>query len=299
VKARYKGSQALYLSNEVCYGEQAANQAPVISGTPATSVTEGENYLFTPNASDPDGDALSFSITGKPAWASFNTSTGTLSGTPASGTAGLYSGITISVSDGELSDTMAAFAIEVAQPEPVNQAPLISGTPATSVKEGESYLFRPDASDPDGDSLTFSITNKPTWASFDSLTGTLTGIPGSADIGSHTDILITLSDGTDTDQLPAFTITVDAIVVSSTTLNWVAPSTREDGSVLSISEIDGYRIYMGDSESTLAVVVDINDYSITEYTLTEIPEGNHYFAVTAYDLTGSESGKSNIILKSF
>jgi hypothetical protein len=300
IEARYISAQAFYLSNEVCYEVQASNQAPVISGAPVTSITEGESYLFKPSASDPDGDSLTFNIANKPAWASFDAGTGTLSGSPASGTAGLYSGITIRVSDGELSDTLAAFTIEVVEPEPINQAPVISGTPVTSIDEGESYLFKPSASDPDGDSLTFSITNKPMWASFDSTTGTLTGTPQSTDIGSYAEIQITVSDGTDTDQLPAFMITVeDVVVMSSTTLSWIAPTTREDGSVLSISEIDGYRIYMGDSESTLAAVVDINDYSVTDYTLTDIPEGNHYFAVTAYDSTGSESGMSNIIFSTF
>jgi hypothetical protein len=63
-----------------------ANRAPVISGTPATSVTRDDRYFFAPAASDPDGDMLTFSIDNQPAWAAFDNSTGTLTGTPAAPT---------------------------------------------------------------------------------------------------------------------------------------------------------------------------------------------------------------------
>ena len=100
-------------------------------------------------------------------------------------------------------------------------------------------------------------------------------------------------------QLPVFSITVEEVAtLTSTTLNWVAPSSREDGSSLALSEINGYRIYMGDSDSALELVMDIKDHTVTNYTLSEIPRGAHYFAVTVYDTDGSESSMSNIILRS-
>ena len=66
----------------VAGGTEGANYVPVISGTPAGSAATDENYKFQPAASDADGDKLIFSITGKPAWASFVTTTGQLSGVP-------------------------------------------------------------------------------------------------------------------------------------------------------------------------------------------------------------------------
>jgi len=78
------------------------NHNPVISGTPATTVFERALYSFTPSASDADvgiGGDLTFSIQNMPVWATFNTTTGRLSGTPARGTAGNYTGIVIRVSD--------------------------------------------------------------------------------------------------------------------------------------------------------------------------------------------------------
>ena len=58
-----------------------------------------------------------------------------------------------------------------------NTRPQISGTPATSVVVNQAYAFRPSASDQDGDTLTFRISNKPGWAAFDKTTGRLSGKP--------------------------------------------------------------------------------------------------------------------------
>ena len=79
----------------------ALNQAPTITGAPPASILEGELYEFTPNASDPDGDDLEFSISRKPEWADFNRATGRLSGTPGAGDVGNFTNIVISVSDGK------------------------------------------------------------------------------------------------------------------------------------------------------------------------------------------------------
>jgi len=208
----------------------APNTAPVISGTPATSVTVGTAYSFTPNASDADGDTLGFTIRNKPVWANFSTTTGRLSGTPGTGTAGVYGGIEISVSDGKVSTSLPTFAIEVLAPS--NTAPVISGTPPVSVTVGQSYSFKPTASDANGDTLTFSIQNKPAWATFSSASGQLSGTPQAADVGSYANIVISVSDGKDSAQLAAFSITVEQVAIGSATLSWTAPTQNVDGTPL-------------------------------------------------------------------
>ncbi len=142
----------------------AGNTPPTISGTPASTVTSGQAYAFQPTASDADRQTLRFGIANKPAWASFDTTTGRLSGTPAVANAGTYSNIVISVSDGVDTVSLPAFAITVVA---ANRAPTISGTPATTVTAGKPYSFQPTANDPDGQVLAFGIANKPAWASFD------------------------------------------------------------------------------------------------------------------------------------
>ena len=92
----------------------SANQAPSISGVASPTATVGQAYSFQPTASDPEGKSLKFSITGKPGWASFDASTGRLSGTPGASDAGTSSTIVISVSDGTNTVSLASFVLSVA-----------------------------------------------------------------------------------------------------------------------------------------------------------------------------------------
>jgi hypothetical protein len=184
------------------------NETPEISGTPSTtSPPDSVLFSFIPTASDPDaGTTLTYSINSTPAWATFNTSTGKLSGTPAPGDVGTTTGnIIISVSDGVLSASLAPFSLTVVAS---NHAPTISGTPATSVAGHTAYSFTPTASDADGDTLTFSIVNKPAWASFSTTTGELAGTPANSDTGTTSGITISVSDGTASASLAAFDLTV-------------------------------------------------------------------------------------------
>jgi fibronectin type 3 domain-containing protein len=80
-------------------------------------------------------------------------------------------------------------------------------------------------------------------------------------------------------------------------LSWAAPSSRTDGSYISPSELQGYRIYYGTTPDNLSLLVDLNDESITDYTINDLPAGSYYFAVTAYDADGVESAFSNVINK--
>jgi hypothetical protein len=180
----------------------SGNDPPTISGNPASGVLAGSHYSFTPTAFDPEGKALTFSIQNQPSWASFSPSTGTLAGTPTSGQAGAYPNIIISVSDGTLSASLAAFSINVA-------APLsISGTPATQVIAGKSYAFQPTTDAPSGTALTFSIQNRPVWATFSAVNGTLSGTPTAAQTALYSNIVISVSDGVQSAALAPFSINV-------------------------------------------------------------------------------------------
>jgi len=113
-----------------------SDTAPVISGNPATSVSTSAAYSFRPAATDANGDALAFSVQNKPAWATFSTATGQLSGTTPS-IAGTTAGIIISVSDGKLSAALPAFAINVVAPAATGTASL-SWSPPTQNTDGSA-----------------------------------------------------------------------------------------------------------------------------------------------------------------
>lgn len=275
---------------------KSTNTAPTISGSPSTTVQAATAYAFTPTASDAQNNTLKFSISNKPVWATFSSSTGKLSGKPTSAQTGTYSNISIRVSDGYLSSYLPAFSIAVtAAPAatPANTAPSISGAPATSVTAGSAYVFTPKASDADGNMLAFSVSNKPSWAIFSTATGSLTGTPATTQAGTYSGIAISVSDGIASSALPSFAITVNApvVVTGSATLSWSAPSQNTDGS--SITDLAGFKVYHGTSASSLSDVIQLQGTS-SNYTFSQLAQGTHYFAVSAYTGEGVESALSTV-----
>ena len=271
----------------------APNQPPVIGGSPATSATVGQAYSFTPTASDPEGQALTFSIVNRPSWASFNTTTGRLSGTPAAANAGSYAGIVISVSDGTDSTSLPGFTLTVQSA--ADQPPVISGTPATSATVGQAYSFTPTASDPDGQPLTFSIANLPSWASFNTATGRLSGTPAAGNVGSYAGIVISVSDGTASASLPSFTLVVQQVQMGSATIRWTPPT--EDTTGAPLTDLRGYRILYSTNSSNLNQVLELANPGLTSGVVQDLAPGTWYFAVKAYTTSGAESARSNIASK--
>ena len=100
-----------------------------------------------------------------------------------------------------------------------NNAPMISGNQTTAIDIGSAYAFTPTASDLDGDELTFSVRNQPSWADFDNTTGELSGQPELGSVGAYASIEISVSDGKAETALPIFAISVDQVGTVSTTLS--------------------------------------------------------------------------------
>lgn len=178
-------------------------------------------------------------------------------------------------------------------PPAANRAPTISGSPPASLVVGQAYDFQPTASDPDGDALTFSIQNRPAWASFNASSGRLNGTPGAGDVGQFSDVRITVSDGRAQASLGAFTIAVNQIAMGSVTLSWVPPTTNADGSP--ITDLAGYRIYYGRSAGALDQTVVISNAGITRYVVDNLSTVTWYFSMTSVNSTGNESARSTTV----
>jgi hypothetical protein len=266
------------------------NRAPTITGTPATTATTGRTYTFQPVGADPDGNALTYTIQNRPSWATFSASTGRLTGTPTAADVGTSARITISVTDGVLTTALPSFTIQVSAPS--NRPPVISGTPLSSVVALLPYSFQPSASDPDGNSLTFSIQNRPSWATFNTATGRLSGTPGLLDVATFSNIIISVSDGTALVSLPAFSLSVLQTGSGTATVSWSPPTTNTDGSAL--TDLAGYRIEYGREQGSLDQSVAIDNPGTTTYTVNNLASGTWYFAVVAMNQAGGSSDRSNI-----
>ena len=271
-----------------------APDAPKISGTPATHVTAGQTYGFQPMATDPEGKRLTFSIVNRPAWASFNTTTGELSGTPTTTEVGSYPSVGISVSNGTLSAALAQFSITVSKPA-APDSPTISGTPLASVVAGNAYSFTPTTTDPSGAALTFSVKNAPSWATFNSATGELSGTPTEADVATYSNITISVSNGTTSVSLPAFPIAVTQMANGSATLQWVAPTENTNGTAL--TNLAGYRIYYGTSATAMTQTVQITNPDIVTYEVSNLSPGTWYFSARSYTSANVESNASAVASK--
>jgi hypothetical protein len=186
------------------------------------------------------------------------------------------------------------------QPPPTtpNRAPTISGTPATTATVGVAYSFQPSASDADGDTLAWTIENRPAWLTFNTATGRLSGTPSAT--GTASSIVIRVSDGTASAALPAFSITTGAApapspTTGSATLSWQAPTQNTDSSAL--TDLAGYHIVYGTSETMLNQIITVPTAGTTRYVIDGLSRGTWYFAVRAYTSGGAESANSAIASK--
>jgi hypothetical protein len=287
---------AAYVSFAATAQAQTVNQPPTISGSPATAIYTNTTYDFRPTARDPEGRTLQFTIVNKPSWAAFSPNSGRLTGYPKS--AGSWSNIQIRVSDGVNVATLPLFSITASvrgSTTPTNQAPTISGSPARSVNAGSTYNFRPTASDADSTILAFSISNRPSWATFNTTNGQLSGTPAASQVGSYGNIIISVSDGRSTTALPAFAINVVDVSSGGAEVSWMPPTQNTDGS--SLTNLAGYRIAYGTSATALTQTVQVANAGITRYTFDNLSPGTYYFAVRAYTSSGTESGNSNVATK--
>src|SRR5207248_4847620 len=132
--------------------------------------------------------------------------TGTLSGTPASGTAGTYS-ITFTASNNVGTQATQAFTVTVNNP---SAASAITSASSTTFTVGAAGTFSVTTTGTPTPTLTETGTlpSGVTFVDNHNGTGTLSGIPASGTAGTHS-ITFTASNGVGTPATQAFTVTVN------------------------------------------------------------------------------------------
>jgi hypothetical protein len=272
------------------------NRAPLISGTPATSVEEGSDYSFTPTADDADGDSLSFSVENLPYWATFNSGTGRVSGTPDSNAAGTYSDLIIRVSDGQLSTELPGFNIIVADVASDTQPEETAPTLVSAVVSGTDVVlgWTHDGPTPDGGYDIFidgvDMNNEYRTTGF---TATVTGLD--LTVGHCFNIQSRYPSSKTFITSNQVCSEAQIAETGSLELRWTAPVTRADGTELEVSEIDGYYIYLGETAETLQIETELDDGQIDSFTFENLTLGTYFVALTVYDTDGNESSLSNVL----
>jgi hypothetical protein len=170
--------------------------------------------------------------------------------------------------------------------------PSIGGTPSGAVVANMPYSFTPSAADPYGDTLTFSIQNAPSWATFSSGTGELSGMPTAADVGTFSGISVSVSNGARSASLAQFSIVVTETAKGSVSLTWEPPTFNTDDTAL--TNLAGYRIYYGNHADALTQTIHVTNAGATDYVVGNLSPGTWYFAISALSSANTESTKSAV-----
>ena len=181
-----------------------------------------------------------------------------------------------------------------------NAPPSITGSPSTVATPALSYTFTPEISDGgDGPSLTASLTfsggteaNLPTWLSFNTSTGALTGVPSNDNYGTINNIVLTVSDGTEQVSLPSFNIKVIDTRAPTTEAN---PKTGNYNSDITI--------YLSCSDgtpssgcATIHYTTDgwINDNIALDYAVIDIPASSNQTVLSYYSVDNADIPNTSI-----
>ena len=244
-----------------------------ISGRSSSFAPTNEVYIFTPTIDAiGHGSPLTFSINNEPNWASFDTVTGELTGTPTD--IGTTSDIVITASDGITTTSLDSFNLTV----------FIINTPPPVATVDSDYSFTPIVIHPDDyDLVTLSVSGKPSWADFNSETSELSGTPTTSDIGT-TSVNIRLYNGKY--KWHYFDITVVRNNISPTFTNTAITSVNEDATYtynITTNDVDGDSLTIT-ATTTIPPWLTLTDHNDTTATLTGKP-------------TNSEVGSHNVTLR--
>ncbi|HEY3281768.1 MAG TPA: Ig-like domain-containing protein, partial [Armatimonadota bacterium] len=218
------------------------NDPPVLTVPGTRSANEGQALSFVVSATDVDGDAVTLSATGLPSGAAFAASTGSFNWTPSPGQAGTYT-VTFGASDGHGGTDSETVRIDVAH---VNRAP--SAAPAAvSTAEDTAKPITLTGSDPDGDTLTYTVSTPPAHGTLSGAAPNLTYTP-SANYNGSDSFLFTVSDGALTSAPASVSITITAVndppvlavpaaqtVAEGQPLSFTVGATDVDGDMVTLS----------------------------------------------------------------
>jgi hypothetical protein len=169
----------------------------------------------------------------------------------------------------------------------------ISGSPQREAKVGQDYTFQPTATTTSGSGkLSFQVSSKPGWASFNTQNGRLTGQPQQQDIGTYGGIRITVTDDEgNSSSLGPFSINVVEYGAHSVTLSWLPPLENEDGSAL--TDLAGYKVRYGQRSGDYNTEINVTNVGLTTWIVEGLVPSTYFFVVTAYNASGIESAFSD------
>jgi hypothetical protein len=158
---------------------------------------------------DPDGDTVRYYLISHPSWLGVDSLTGYVSGRPHLSDSGSHQVIAV-VADLQGGYDTTRFNLRVIPPQ-VNQSPRFTSVVSDTLAYVDSlYQCQFQATDPDGDTLKYTLLQAPLFLKVDSSTGRIWGRPGIGDSGSHP-VCGLVSDGHGGTDTTRFILKVDRL----------------------------------------------------------------------------------------
>ncbi len=182
----------LYVSieNAALCDTVAENLPPAFISEPILQARIGNPYIYDVQANDPENDAISFSLAKAPEGLSIDASSGLINWSPTEDHLGEHS-LEVIVTDSNGNSSNQIFTLNVLQP--INHSVVISSEPITQAIAEQLYTYQVVASDPDGDTLQYSLGFHPQGMTI-SVEGAVTWTPTREQAGSH-DVRVDVDDG--------------------------------------------------------------------------------------------------------
>jgi hypothetical protein len=173
------------------------NSPPGISPITEATILEQTPLAFTVTASDPDGNALTFSLTNAPAGAAINSTNGVFSWTPDEAQGPGTNQITVIVTDNGTPALMATQTFTIVVLES-NRPPFLSPISEQAIYEETTLTVTNFATDPDipANALTFSLDSNtaPAGAEINPTNGVFTWTPDEAQGPGTNQITVIVTD---------------------------------------------------------------------------------------------------------
>jgi hypothetical protein len=155
--------------------------------------------------------------------------------------------------------------------------------------------------DADGDTLSVTANTAPANGTVTRTGGSATYTPAAGFSGTNS-FSYTISDGKGGSATAIATITVapkpaPVVASGSAVLSWSIPTTRSNGSPLTMAELAGYEIYVLSESTGQSSVVTVSSGATTTYTVSGLAAGTYYFSMAAKDTAGNLSALSAVVSK--
>lgn len=136
----------------------AANQAPVVSTLADQTATEDSAISFSladASFTDGNGDGMTVTVAGEPAWLTYDANTKTFSGTPTNESHAGTSTITVTATDASGAAGTDTFDLVTTA---VNDSPVMAASSAVTVTENTFLAATLSATDEESDTISYAVT---------------------------------------------------------------------------------------------------------------------------------------------